>query len=280
MTLGRREAIAGGAAFALAAAAPGPARRVVSLTPCLDLILVAVADPSQIVALSHWSRQPGASSVGEVARRFPFTFETAEEVIALAPDLVLTGWNFPLATRHALTRMGIRVMLVKTPDTIAQSLDQIGQIARVVGRPARGEAEIQRIRAALAAAMPPPGARRVSALILQRGGFTTGPGTLLDELLRITGFQNAAAERYGMTATGNLPLEMLLADPPEVLLSGEPNPGPPGWEERVLRHPALARVAARMKVVPFPAHLMFCGGPNLIQSAAILTAARRQALGA
>jgi iron complex transport system substrate-binding protein len=40
-------------ALALAAAAHAAPRRVVSLNPCLDGVLIALADPGQIVALSH-----------------------------------------------------------------------------------------------------------------------------------------------------------------------------------------------------------------------------------
>ena len=88
----RREVILGGAAVALAGAAPAPARRVVSLNPCLDAMLVALADPSQIAALSHFSQVEGSSSVpAVVARRYPFVYESAEEVIALSPDLVLAN---------------------------------------------------------------------------------------------------------------------------------------------------------------------------------------------
>jgi len=37
----------------------------------------------------------------------------------------------------------------------------------------------------------------------------------MDEMLRRTGFQNAAAD-YGLTQTGDLPLERLIAKPPDV----------------------------------------------------------------
>lgn len=62
----------------------------VSLNPCLDDILVNVADPDQILALSHYSRDPSGTSVGvDVARQFGVTGGTAEEVLALDPDIVL-----------------------------------------------------------------------------------------------------------------------------------------------------------------------------------------------
>ena len=62
MTPSRREAITGAAALGLVAATRGPARRVVSLNPCLDALLLAVADPSQVAALSHYSHDPDATT--------------------------------------------------------------------------------------------------------------------------------------------------------------------------------------------------------------------------
>ena len=275
----RRQAMIGAAALGLGAAAPAPARRVVSLNPCLDAALLAVAHPSQVAALSHYSRQQGSSSVGARAFDFPFTYESAEEVIALSPDLVLASNHSDLATRNALKRMGVKVILFRTPDTIDDSLDQMMEIADAVGRTGQGRAEVGRVRAALAAAAPAPGEPRLSALVYQRSGFSSGPGTLMDELLRRTGFTNHIVS-YGITRTRNVPLELVVADPPQVLLRGRANPGQPGWGERIMRHPALAGVGPRMRVVTFPERLMYCGGPNLIESAGLLAAVRRRALAA
>ncbi|MEG0818916.1 MAG: ABC transporter substrate-binding protein, partial [Brevundimonas sp.] len=125
------------AAPAVAKAAP---RRVVSLNACLDAILVHVADRGQIAALSHYAREPVGSTISEVAKTLPFTWETAEEVIALRPDLVLTSRHSALATRNALGRMNIPTELFSVPDSVGRSLDQVREVARLVGRPARGEA--------------------------------------------------------------------------------------------------------------------------------------------
>jgi hypothetical protein len=45
---------------------------IVSLNPCSDAILAEVADPGQVLALSHYSRDPRSSSMDVgLARRFP-----------------------------------------------------------------------------------------------------------------------------------------------------------------------------------------------------------------
>lgn len=252
-------------------------QRIVSLNPCLDVILVEVADRAQIAALSHYAREDYGSTIAEIARTLPFTYETAEEVLALRPDLVLTGRHSSLATRNALNRLAIPTALFGVPDTVEESLEQVRDIARLVGYPERGEALVARIEAALSAAEPSPETRPLSALVFMPGGFVSGPGTLMDAMMTRMGLRNAAAD-YGLGRSMNLPLEQVVANPPEVLLSGEPYPGAPSWAERVMEHPSLSRVAGDMQRAVFPERLLFCGGPILIQTAAALARARQAAL--
>ncbi len=248
-----------------------------SLNPCLDGILLEVADRGQITALSHYSREPGQSAIAEVARRYPFTWGSAEEVVALRPDLVLLSGLGDMALTGVLPRLGVREARFGVPDTIEESLAQVRRIATLVGHPERGEALAARIRAALAAAAPAPGEPRLRALIYEHHGLASGPGTLVEALMRRAGFDNLAP-RYGLSRTGEVPLEALIADPPQVLLAGRLAPGEPAWADRVLSHPALRALGRRMRRETFPETLMFCGGPSLIPAAEALARARENAL--
>jgi iron complex transport system substrate-binding protein len=278
--LTRRAAVGTGLAigFSGAGAMARPLPRVVSLNPCTDAVLVNVADRSQILALSHYARDAQQSTIADVARTYPITYESAEEVIALRPDVVLTAAHSSLATRAALQRLKIRTELFKVPNSWIENQAQIRRIADAVGHPDRGEALIARVEAAMAQGAPRPGARPVTALVFQPNGMAAGHGTLVDEMMRRAGFVNVA-ERYGLKKWGNVSLERLLDDPPEVLLAGQAAPNAPTWAERILNHPALASVGPRMRRAVFPERLLYCGGPVLIQTAAVLATARRQALG-
>jgi len=253
--------------------------RAISLNPCLDAVLVHVADRAQVVALSHYARDPQQSGIARLALTYPVTYESAEEVIALRPDVVLTAAHSSPATRAALTRLGIRAELFKVPNSWAENQVQIRRIAQAVGHPDRGEALIARVEAAMARSAPRPGTRPITALVFQPNGFAAGHGTLVDEMMRRAGFVNVA-QRYGLKKWGNVSLERLLDDPPEVLLAGQAAPNAATWAERILNHPALASVAPRMTRAVFPERLLYCGGPGLVDTVAALAAARRQVLGA
>jgi len=257
------------AAPLLLGAAPARAPRVVSINPCLDAMLMQVADPAQIAAVSHYSHDPRATSVPLAwAMRFPATSGTAEEVVALRPDLVVASGHVAPATVAALTRMHIRLQQFTLPDSIAESAQQVRDLAAIVGHPARGAALAGRITAAAR----PDGAPPVPALIFGPGGLVPGAGTLPDEMLRRAGFRNASAG-YGLKRWDVLPLEYLLADPPRVVLSVA---AAQGAGERMERHRALRRLGTRITIAPFAGRLMNCGGPTIIDALARLRAVRAQ----
>jgi iron complex transport system substrate-binding protein len=266
-------AILGGLSAGLPAQGAEPPR-IVSLNPCLDAILIRVADRGQILALSHYARQAQTSDIAAEAAAFPITYETAEEVAALKPDLVLESLHTSPATQSAMTTLGIAGVVLPVPGSVAESLAQVRQVAALAGRPERGEALVADIESALAAAAPPKGAKPIAALVFQPNGFAAGAGTMLDEMLTRTGFSNVGA-RYGVSDWGNVSLERVIADPPQILLSDKPATGGMSWAERVISHPALAGIGGRMKRALFPERLMYCGGPVLIDTAAALAAARR-----
>ncbi|MDZ4138455.1 MAG: ABC transporter substrate-binding protein, partial [Erythrobacter sp.] len=136
---------------------------IVSLNPCIDAILVDVAAPGQVLALSHYSRDSGSSSISkDVAAHYGVTGGTAEEVIALAPDLVLVSSFLPQPTRQAFERAGLRVEAFGSPTTVAASIAQVREVAQVVGRKARGE---RLVRDMAQAAMPADNARPIATLL-------------------------------------------------------------------------------------------------------------------
>lgn len=251
----------------------GAALRIVSTNPCADAMLVELVSPDRIAAISHYSQDPAATSMPlDVANRFATTAGTAEEVIALDPDLVLTSSFTPASTRNAYERAGLKMLLLDSPTTIAASEAQIMQVAAAVGAEERGRALNTRIDRALATAVPRrrPGkeGENPSALIFIAGSLVSGSGNLLDELLTRAGFRNAAAD-YGLAFTGNLPIETIAAHPPRVILT----PGPS--RTAALRAQVLDATRAGTTEADFPRTLVNCGGPTIIPAITRLAAVRR-----
>ncbi len=204
-----------------------------------------------------------------LARRLPSTNGSVEEVMALQPDLVLSGSYTAPATRQAYSRLGLRLEKFGIASTVAESEAQVRRIASLAGHPERGEALVARIEAALASAAPPKAVAPIPAVIWESGGIVAGNDTLIADLLRRTGFTNFAAAR-GMGQAQVLPLERMLAEPPQVIFAAG---NAYAEEDRMLAHPALAGLKDVRRARLDPA-LLWCGGPTIEQAAARLRAVR------
>ena len=253
----------------LAACARQPSRTggIVSTNPCADAMLVELAPWDRINAISHYSKEPAASSISpEVAKHFDATSGTAEEVIARRPDLVVTSSFTPIATRQAYERAGLKVLMLDSPTSVAASEAQVMQLADALHLHARGIAMVRRIELALAEAAPHDAARP-SALLYISGNLVSGGGTLLDELLRRTGFHDAATD-YGLTHSDTLPLEAIIEHPPEVIMMPDLGDRPAALRANVLQY--------RTRLALFPRNLANCGGPVIGRAAETLASIHRQ----
>lgn len=245
---------------------------IVSLNPCSDAVLADVADKGQILALSHYSMDPRSSSMDvALARRFASTGGTAEEVLALQPDVVIAGSFLPPATRSAFERLGIRVEVIGLARTVEESLAQVRDVARIAGQPARGEELVARIERALAVASPPRAVKPIDAVMWQSGGIVPGAHVLISDLMGRMGFASHSATR-GMGQADAWPLERMLADPPRVIFAAG-TPG--GGENRMLHHPAL-KALPHTHLAAFAPGLLYCGGPSLEKAAARMAQVREE----
>ena len=243
--------------------APRQHPAIVSLNPCSDAVLAELADPAQVLAISHFSHNPASSSMEPAkARQFQAVSGSLEEVLALRPDLVIADQFLPPATAHALREQGIALAQLPIAASVAESKAQVQRLADLSGHRERGAALAARIDAALARAAPSPGAEPIAAVVWQSGGIVPGPESLIGDLLRRTGFRHLSAAR-GMKQADVLPLEAMLADPPQVILAAGNGRA---QEDRMLAHPALAALKGTRRE-PFDPKLLWCGGPTIVRAA-------------
>jgi len=167
---------------------------------------------------------------------------------------VVAGTFLPPATSQAFDRLGIRVETFGVVSDFAENAAQIRRLAALAGHPARGEALLARIDAALQATRSE--GKPLTALLWQQGGIVPGEETLIARLMAHTGFASHSAAR-GLGQGAYLPLEQVLADPPEVVLAA--------GGERMLTRPAV-RSLEGVQYETFDPSLLFCGGPTVIRA--------------
>lgn len=246
-----------------AADAAAPPQRIVSINLCADELLVSLADPGQIAALSIYATDPTLSYVADKARAFRHDAGEAETVVDLNPDLVLAGRFTKRDTRDMLHRLGYRVELLDAVRSIDASIAQIRQVAALVGHPDRGEDLVGRIEAARARAVAEAAsAGHPSAVVYQRRGYVTGGQTLTGDLLATAGFTNGGGALAGQTG-GFVPLERIVAHPPDLLVVAASVRRAEDQGTALLAHPALTDLFPPDRRIVLPEKLTVCGGPSL-----------------
>jgi len=262
-------AVAFGLMCAHAASAAEPPRRVVSYNACADQLLLALADPAQIAALSPYAVDSTVSVLADKARAFPRIDFQAESIIPLNPDLVLVGPQFGLVTRPILQALGFRVVPVDVVNTLEAARAQIRSVADLLGHPERGEALVAELDAALkrlAAAPHPPSS---TALLVENGGYTIGPDSLASALMGLAGFTPPPGAPSGFG--GVVPLEKLVALRPDYLVTSSVLEQANGQGALYLTHPALRALYPPARRILLPARYTLCGGPGLVAALDYLT---------
>ncbi|MBI4913771.1 MAG: ABC transporter substrate-binding protein [Acidobacteria bacterium] len=194
--------------------------RVVSQTVGTDELLLALADPAQIAALSHISRDPAFSPVAAEARGHPALRDSdAESVLSFRPDLVLAASYTRPETLALLRRAGVRLVVLERFDTLEDVYANLRTLGRELGQGARAEALVARCRARVEAlASRLGGVRPVRVLSASLHPFTSGGGTTFQDLCEHAGAVNVAAEA-GLRGHAATPSEKLLLWNPEVLVT-------------------------------------------------------------
>jgi len=185
------------------------------------------------------------------AARYESTGGTAEEVLALSPDIVVADMFIQPATRRALEQTGIEVVTLGIAGSLEDSLAQIEQLGAATANVRRAQVLSQRVAESWAANRW--NGAPVTALLWQQGGLVAGEGSLVNAMLEQTGFANHSAAR-GLGQGAYLPLENVLSDPPQVIITA--------GDERAFSHPAMKRAQGAEQFDLDPS-LLYCGGPTI-----------------
>lgn len=249
-------------------------RRIVSLNLCTDQLVLALADRDAVRSVTWLARDPQLSVMAAEAAHIPVNHGLAEEIIPLAPDLVVAGAYTTRTTVALLKRLGASLVEVDVPPSVPAMYEQIRTVARVLGHSERGEAMVAAMEAALTALDPPLEGPRPVAAVYRLNNFTAGRGSLIDDLLTRAGLRNLAAE-LALTNYDQLPLDVLLLRQPDLLVLNTADDVAPSLAHQALRHPSLVKAFPRLHTLIVPPRLWTCAGPGVVDAIARLHAAAR-----
>src|SRR5690606_2263479 len=196
------------AALAVQPALTAERPRVASLNTCTNQLVLALADPSQILGLGPFARDPARSRAAAKAERYPRLSGSAEDVLILKPDIVVASAFTTRATLELLKRQGLRVEAFGVAASLDEAKLQITRMGALLGQEERAAEAAARIDAALARAHAAAAPSRHRVLPVSRRGWVAGGNSLITSLLAAAGMVNAA-EEIGVAAGGYLPLEQI-----------------------------------------------------------------------
>ena len=251
---------------------PGEFRplRIVSLDYCADQYLLELVERERILALSPDAAREFSYLRGMTAG-MPTVRPVAEDVLVLGPDLVIRSYGGGPNAAAFYARAGVAVLNVGSSNTIADVMSDMEAVAAGLGEPARGQALVEEMRQRLST-LPVPAAN-LQALYMTPAGVTTGPGSLVHEMLLAAGLKNYQQ----IPGWHPIPLEMLVYEQPELVASasfGADADSPDAWS--AMRHPVALAQLENSKVVPLQGAWTACGGWFLMDAVEALARSAAQ----
>lgn len=245
-------------------------RRIVSLNLCADQYLLALADPAQIAGLTRNATDPAMSAAAAKARGLRILGQSAEEILAIDPDLIIGAPARRSGIMAALDGRNYRMIDLKPADSYEDIVAQTRAMAAAIGQGPRGEALIAWMNRELAALPRRPG--RPVAAYYQRRGYMTGTGTLVDDLMKRVGLSNLAGN-LGKPSLSQVSLEEMIVAAPDYLIVESATDRITDQGTEMLHHPILDRIP-RLRL---PQAWTVCGGPAYVLAARSLSRQIEQA---
>ena len=233
--------------------------RLVSIGPSITAFLFAIGAGPRVVGVDDFSDEPADATkidkVGGVKVNF-------EKIVSLRPDLVLTV-KFSDGTIEKLQSASLTVLVVDP-----QNVADVAKTARLLGQAVGAdgstlatsiEQKVDAVRAKTANVATRPRVYHEIDASDPAKIFTVGPGSYIDDLIKIAGGVNVAAN--ATTAYPQLSAEQIVkADPEVIVLAADPYAAKPadvaarsGWSAiSAVRNGRIGTIAPNLINRPGP----------------------------
>ncbi len=236
-----------------------PPRRIITLAPSLTDVVVALGATGRLVGVTRVDHAPEVATLPRVGG---FLDPNPEIILGLKPDLVLwvtDGGALPTVRRLAELAGGAFPILAIPIITVADVSAAARLVGEALGDPAGGaalagrlEASVERLRARAVGLQR----RRVLFVVGRDPLVVAGPGSFPDELLRISGCDNAVG---GNRPWPVYPVELAVGSNPDLVIDAALDEPPEG----IQRLAAVPAVRAG-RVVRLSGDDLLRAGPKMI----------------
>ena len=244
--------------------------RIVSLDYCADQYVLKFVDKDRILAVSPDATED-FSYMQETAVGVPTVRPVAEDVLLMKPDLVVRSYGGgPDATKF-FAEVGVPVLDIGWAPDLEAVMSNIQRVADGLDEHKRGEQVVSQMKTRLQEIAQQ--AEGKSVLYLTPSGVTTGPDTLVHEIMTAAGLKNFETQ----SGWRSIPLEDLAYRQPDLIgaaffetLTNHPD----AWSP--MKHPVARKQLSDQTVVPLKGAWTSCNGWFLMDAVEALAEGAKQ----
>tara|TARA_Y100000817_G_scaffold37251_1_gene25646 strand:+ start:5115 stop:5786 length:672 start_codon:yes stop_codon:yes gene_type:complete len=219
------------------------------------------------------ANDPYSSWLGTFVDGLVLNHGTAEEVIALSPDLVVTTSFGFRPTISILKKLGYPVLELP----IAKNLDDVSTnlvlLASAIGDNEITQAVIGQFNREVSSQTVPLNSQLPLFVSYEANGWTMGENSLTNNVAQMAGFETIGS-RLDFSGGLKVDLEKLLTIKPDLIELGYQWSEAPALVSQNLWHPALQELLKRTTLINIPDALWLCGSPKTLDALHILQQAR------
>ena len=228
--------------------------RIVSLDYCADQYVLKFVDKDRILAVSPDAARD-FSYMQDVAGGVPTVRPVAEDVLLLKPDLVVRSYGGGPDAAKFFAEVGIPVLDIGWAPDLKTVMSNIQRVADGLDEHERGAEVVTQMETRLQEIAQQ--AEGKSVLYMTPAGVTTGPGTLVHEIITAAGLENFQTQ----SGWRSIPLEELAYRQPDIIgaaffetLTNHPD----AWSP--MKHPVALKQLSDETVVPLKGAWTSCNG--------------------
>lgn len=249
--------------------------KAVSIDYCADQYLLALADPSQIIAVSNSATDQHSFYRKKAAELNRFA-ATAEQIIALNPEIVI-GTDGAYNVLTFLTKYDINTVIPEFGHEVNTHFKNLAMYGDVLNRTDQANKIIENYQSRLGI-LKQKTRKNITVAYLTPSGFTAGTGTFIDDIIKLAGL-NSFAEVNNLVNWQPLSLELMLVSPPDLIISSffdQDDVHISHWS--LTRHPEIDKMIKNIPTITVPGDILSCSGLFSIEAAEYIREAADQAL--
>ena len=202
---------------------PSKPKRILTFAMYTDQIVLGLVTSDHLVGINTLMDDPVLSNVVPIAKRITKKIGDpgAEEVLSMKPDVVIVSDWTQAEKIQSMRDLGLKVVSVKSPETIQDAKEAVSQVAAAIGEPEKGkqligmmDKKLAEIREKTSKIKPE---QRKNIVLLSLMTAYGGAGCAYDDACREANVVNGIAAA-GLKTGQQLTKEMLIKINPDIML--------------------------------------------------------------